>query len=290
MCLAIVVGRGKTSLDRSATLPRRSRHRAASRSGAAPSTLRVRPLGRGTHVRETRARPLEERHGIGMTQSLDVQLFICQVAKHPEIWDLNSEGNRHRRSKQRAWAQIARVFMADFDSMPDREKREVYKKLHGKWRNIRDSYVRDLRRKEGRRGYIYEEQLAFLQDLYSSSKGSGSEDPREHGEAAHRKRSAGKRHELSGASALASAEPPVIDNPRRRKRVNKADKIDFVDTPCHDHGRSYPVEDEDRSFFESLLPAVREFDVDRKLEFRSEVIRLVKQLRNCEGKTKADPS
>lgn len=37
--------------------------------------------------------------------------------------------------------------------------------------------------------------------------------------------------------------------------------------------------DEDRSFFESLIPMVQTFNMDQKLEFRMEVLQLVKRIR-----------
>lgn len=60
-----------------------------------------------------------------MTYCLDVEMFIGEVAKRREIWDLDSEDNRHKSRKQRAWAQIARVFIADFEDMPDGERQDV---------------------------------------------------------------------------------------------------------------------------------------------------------------------
>lgn len=57
--------------------------------------------------------------------SLNVELFISEVKKYPEIWDLNSEDNRFKSKKQHAWSEIARVFMSDFDDMPDKDKNDV---------------------------------------------------------------------------------------------------------------------------------------------------------------------
>ncbi|XP_068623559.1 uncharacterized protein [Battus philenor] len=236
-----------------------------------------------------------------MTYCLDVEMFISEVEKYPEIWDLNSEDNRYKNKKQRAWAQVAQMFIADFDDMEENEKLDVYKKLHSKWRNIRDSYVRDLKRKDGKKGYMYAKHLAFLDNLY---KGSGLPENGSEGESREwheldspkHWRSERKRRclEILGESNWPSDgedAPSTIDNlKRRRVKENKTEKIEFVDAPFPDPGCSYAVEDEDRSFFESLLPAVRDFDVDLKLEFRSEVIRLIKELRSDRRKFKPDPT
>ncbi|CAK1589987.1 unnamed protein product [Parnassius mnemosyne] len=236
-----------------------------------------------------------------MTYCLDVEMFISEVEKYPEIWDLNSEDNRHRNRKQRAWEQVAQVFITDFDEMSENEKLEVYRKLHSKWRNIRDSYVRDLKRKYSKKGYMYAKHLTFLDNLYKSNNNSGSEeDSRDwnHEDTTKLNKLAGKRRRFdvlneSNVSTSDGEEeiPSTIDNlKRRRVKESKAEKIEFVDAPYTDTSCSYAVEDEDRSFFESLLPAIREFNVDQKLEFRSEVIRLVKDFRKNGSKFKIDLS
>ncbi|KAG6443052.1 hypothetical protein O3G_MSEX002639 [Manduca sexta] len=62
-----------------------------------------------------------------MTYCLDVELFISEVKKYPEIWDLNCEDHRYKSRKQQAWAEVARVFINDFDDMPETEKLDVCK-------------------------------------------------------------------------------------------------------------------------------------------------------------------
>lgn len=58
---------------------------------------------------------------------LDVETFISEVKKYPEIWDLNSEDHRFKSKKQKAWSEIARVFISDFDDMPVTEKNDLCK-------------------------------------------------------------------------------------------------------------------------------------------------------------------
>lgn len=59
--------------------------------------------------------------------SLDVESFISEVKKYPELWDLNNEDNRHKSRKLKAWSEIARVFYVDFDEMSSTEKMEICK-------------------------------------------------------------------------------------------------------------------------------------------------------------------
>ncbi|XP_059054844.1 uncharacterized protein LOC131848901 [Achroia grisella] len=234
---------------------------------------------------------------------LDVETFISEVKKYPEIWDLHSEDNRFKNKKQRAWAEIARVFITDFDDMPDIDKIDVYRKLHGKWRNIRDSFVRHVKKKDGKRGYMYATQLSFLNDIYKPecSDDDIDNDPwPSDADDGHRfkKISLKRRLDLLSESNIwnsdcEDAPPSTIENlKRKRASKNKKHDIEYVDTPYVDaSGSAFQIEDEDRSFFESVLPIVRGFDVDQKLEFRSEILGLIKNIRsNSIRKFTLDPS
>ncbi|KAM3955761.1 uncharacterized protein ACR2FA_010317 [Aphomia sociella] len=238
--------------------------------------------------------------------SLDVELFISEVKKYPEIWDLHSEDNRFKNKKQRAWAEIARVFITDFDEMPEIDKIDVYRKLHGKWRNIRDSFVRHVKKKDGKRGYMYAAQLSFLNDIYKPSECSdddiidNNESWQSDADDGHRfkKISLKRRFDLLTESNIWTSDcddapPSTIENlKRKRPNKNKMHDIEYVDTPYVEAAASsYQIEDEDRSFFESLLPVVRGFGIDQKLEFRSEVLGLIKNIRSTAiRKFKLDPT
>lgn len=148
--------------------------------------------------------------------------------------------------------------------------------------------MRDLRKKDGKR-YMYSKFLTFLDNRYKKSQSGSETDSKEWNDETKHKRLTGKRKRFETLSesnwATDSDEvPSTIDNlKRRRVPENKDDernKTDFVDASFPDPSCSYTVEDEDRSFFDSLLPAVREFNVDQKLEFRSEVLRLIKEFRS----------
>lgn len=58
---------------------------------------------------------------------LDVESFISEVKKYPEIWNINCDGHRFKSKKQNAWADIARVFISDFEEIPEKEKNDVCK-------------------------------------------------------------------------------------------------------------------------------------------------------------------
>lgn len=72
---------------------------------------------------------------------LDVENFISEVKKYPEIWDSNSEDNRYKAKKQRAWTEIARVFIPEFDDIPAVEKIDVCK-YHTDFTKVRNAPVK----------------------------------------------------------------------------------------------------------------------------------------------------
>lgn len=62
-----------------------------------------------------------------MTDELDIELFIEEVKKHPEIWDVAAEEYHDRIKKRGAWIDICRKFVTTFDEMEEREKNEICK-------------------------------------------------------------------------------------------------------------------------------------------------------------------
>ncbi|XP_075984027.1 uncharacterized protein LOC142981801 [Anticarsia gemmatalis] len=232
---------------------------------------------------------------------LDVEMFISEVKKYPEIWDVNSEEYRFKSKKQQAWAEIAKLFITDFDHLPEKEKLDVYRKLNGKWRNIRDSFVRHMKRKYGKKGYIYARHLEFLRIIYKEKQNSqsgsdmeGDNDNEEHSDdddenklkaIGFKSRKLDILNEASFWESDADESPSTIENLKRKRCAKQENDIEYVDTPFPDPngtgaGFTSTIEDEDRSFFESLLPAVREFNMDQKLEFRTEVLCLIKGIRS----------
>lgn len=183
--------------------------------------------------------------------------------------------------------------------------------MHGKWRNIRDSFVRHIKRKYGKKGYIYARHLEFLNILYdkqNSQSGSDVEaendnnDQSDDEDDSKSKRVSfrSKKFDIVTDSTMwdsdAEDSPSTIENLKRKRISKHHDDIEYVDTPFPDTATSSSfttsAEDDDRSFFESLLPAVREFNMDQKLEFRTEVLCMIKSIRSKNGRRqyiKLDP-
>ncbi|XP_004928977.1 uncharacterized protein LOC114244913 isoform X2 [Bombyx mandarina] len=177
-----------------------------------------------------------------------------------------------------------------------------YKKLNGKWRNIRDSYVRSLRKGYG---YMYAKHLSFLNNIYKSTSQSGSDAEQDDNwqsdddSAKLSNVSFRKSFNIKNCDGItersvdwqSDGEEIPLRAPVRsvRKRRKIIPEIEYVE-PLAEPTCSSTGEDDDRSFFESVLPAVRVFDIDQKLEFRGEVLRLIKMIRYRKIKIKSDPT
>ncbi|KAI5642573.1 alcohol dehydrogenase transcription factor myb/SANT-like domain-containing protein [Phthorimaea operculella] len=221
-----------------------------------------------------------------MSYSLDVEHFIREIEKRPAIWHVNSEESRHKGMKLQAWEEVARNFIPDFGDMTTLEKEEVYRKLHGKWRNIRDSYVRNKKKRPGQRSYMYAKHLNFLDNVYKSSDKQSdkqSDDDAEWADDNDRVHDPRKKRSFTDTEYWQDdSDHDFSAEDTRTKKVKKEDNpLEYFEAPIiADTSCSFPtVEDEDKSFFDSLLPTVRSFDIDQKLEFRSEVLNLLKKIR-----------
>lgn len=65
------------------------------------------------------------------TYALDAEMFINEIKKYKELWSLSCDGYRFKaKDKQLAWANVARAFIPDFDTMKEVEKGEVCKLIY----------------------------------------------------------------------------------------------------------------------------------------------------------------
>lgn len=83
-----------------------------------------------------------------------------------------------------------------------------------------------------------------------------------------------------------TSERDVIHSKKVEKQKSKTSALEttlltFLDCPP----KPTPVEDEDKSFFDSLLPTLRTFDTDQKLEFRAEVLRILQRIRRSKSQS-----
>ncbi|GBP26207.1 hypothetical protein EVAR_74970_1 [Eumeta japonica] len=101
--------------------------------------------------------------------TFDTEKFIWEIESGKAIWDITSEEYSDRDLKKRRWEEIMNKMCSE--SLSENEKKEFGKSLQSKWKNIRTSYSREVKRRAGIKSgsaasrkspYVYFEQLHFL--------------------------------------------------------------------------------------------------------------------------------
>ncbi|MCP9259442.1 hypothetical protein DINM_001419 [Dirofilaria immitis] len=99
------------------------------------------------------------------------EAIILAVEQLPCLWNLSCEDYRNRSKRREGWSTVSRMLIRDFENKDVAERQSIEKEIQNKWKNIRDCYVRDMRRKNGEtvksrgkrtREYIHAGLLAFL--------------------------------------------------------------------------------------------------------------------------------
>ena len=144
-----------------------------------------------------------------------------------------------------------------------------------KWNNICDAFMRSLRKKSGQaatRKYLYADFLHFLlkitekDETESSIRGEGNNECTE--------RRVQQMDEVSTSSRVAG----TLQH-RRRKTTKVNDEIDRK--ILKSLRKIEPNEDE--AFFISVLPSVRQFSADDKLNFRLVILKAIKDVKTRSG-------
>lgn len=167
------------------------------------------------------------------------------------------------------------------------------KMLIKKWKNVRDQYVKSVKRRKGKSGsaakttknYIFHEQLSFLKgtvemretesslDVDLENSPQGLDDTREDNEEVNE-------------------DTDVVEKPREVNKVkvfkgpSKRKKVD-IEKEIMEH---LSKEDRHLSFFKGLLPSVNEFSDDETLQFQSLVINAIQNIKKARQNTGQHPS
>ncbi|KAG8240624.1 hypothetical protein J6590_105149 [Homalodisca vitripennis] len=116
-----------------------------------------------------------------LQQSFDTELFIDEVEKRRAIWDFESEDYKNRVLKRSAWVELVDLF---FEKDATVEQKKIYgASLRKRWKNLRDSFARELRKKKTTKSgsaavkstpYIYFQRLMFLENTMRNKETQSS--------------------------------------------------------------------------------------------------------------------
>jgi len=152
-----------------------------------------------------------------------------------------------------------------------------------KWNNTRDAFVRFLRKKTGQaatKKYLYADFLQFLLKITVKDETESSicgEGKNESAETQEEEETETVVQQMDEASTL-STDAGTLQH-RRRKTTKVSDEIDRKILKSLE--KIEP--DEDEAFFISVLPSVRQFSADDKLDFRIIVLKAIKDIKTRSG-------
>nr|CAH7747850.1 unnamed protein product [Callosobruchus chinensis] len=109
---------------------------------------------------------------------IEIELMITLVQEQPIIWDRTHELYKHKNETAKAWREICSILVEEFNTADEHEKTQICKSIHRKWTNMRDTWMKCVRkdaelRKSGSgktmKKYIYHDRMLFLQKNYSQT-------------------------------------------------------------------------------------------------------------------------
>ncbi|XP_014604754.1 PREDICTED: uncharacterized protein LOC106787151 [Polistes canadensis] len=229
----------------------------------------------------------------------DTEKFIKEIEKRPAIYDTNRSEYNDRNAKMSAWEEVFQVMVPNWWRLSDEERNMEEKSLRGKWRNIRDYFMKEfklqlqislqpdsVRRK--RKKYIYYDQLLFLMPIVEnklrimSTAGNQCKSEKSEGEGE------GDNPVIEESDVpLAHAVPSLTTGreyvqtnasfkmcPRYPKQLYETSFASF-DNESHDilpshSGQHVTIDEEDydKMFLLSLLPTIRQIPEEKKLDVR----------------------
>lgn len=159
-----------------------------------------------------------------------------------------------------------------------------------KWKNLKDNFMKNMKKQsksgqaaESGRRYIYARQLSFLKQAGATIETQSSIEGADNATNGHDGQMNFDESNFEDSNFVSEEEPtpnrPPRYNPSSKKRRNDLESalIDFMQTPIPVPVPSDPSGD--RAFFESILPSVKSFTEEQKLNFRCEVLNLIKRMR-----------
>ncbi|XP_020296914.1 uncharacterized protein LOC109861604 isoform X2 [Pseudomyrmex gracilis] len=116
----------------------------------------------------------------------DTERFIEEIQRRPAIYDVKRGEYNDRNAKMTAWDEVCQVMVPNWAHLTDEDRNIQEKNLRGKWRNIRDYFMKELKlqksHKNGpagrkRKKYVYFDRLLFLMPTVENKRNSASLSP-----------------------------------------------------------------------------------------------------------------
>lgn len=151
--------------------------------------------------------------------------------------------------------------------------------ITGKWQNIRDSFIKSLKKRSGearKKKYLYHDNLTFLLKVVQSDETQSSLDDSQNVQQSHVNETELEEavtDDIQVQSHVRQVHSRDNDTHKAPKRGRLQEEID---TRLLKALEKPP--DEDEAFFISITPMVRKFTDEEKLEFRMSVLQLIQNI------------
>ncbi|XP_026751272.1 uncharacterized protein LOC113511756 [Galleria mellonella] len=235
----------------------------------------------------------------------DVIELIRGVRERPCLWNKTLENYKDRVERRTAWEQIFRSLDERYDEMSAEEKRTMGELVLNKWTNIRDTFVKSLKTKMGKpkRKYLLHHHLKFLINE-SEEAGESMDDTSEPSNSFMKQeeptsdtvlqRISIRKHNDSDEDYVPDETPSRYTNAHNTRKRSK--KTEYKEEDMFTNTKEYAtnsalnfveveeaqdprVMNEDEAFFASLLPTVVKYNEDERLEFRIQVLSVMKKIK-----------
>ncbi|KRT82969.1 Myb/SANT-like transcription factor, partial [Oryctes borbonicus] len=219
---------------------------------------------------------------------IDNELLITLVEERIVLWDKTAEDYKNRNKTLEAWKQICKVLKYGYDEMSEKEQNEIGKQVIKRWTNIKDSFLRWLKKyndtiRSGAaanmrlRKYVYHDQLLFLKRVAAPNDTEDSLDDtvtvNEKKETSDNDTSDGRRHKTNDLE--------IQSRPKRKdKRTTTFEErmiktFEATPTPAP----SQQTQDRHMAFFAGIIPALGNFNEDQICDFQIGVLQLIQSLK-----------
>lgn len=145
-----------------------------------------------------------------------------------------------------------------------------------KWTNIRDTFVKTLKTKMGRprRKYLLYEHLKFLIKVTSTDEDFTVDFNTEDSSSYMKTERESPKESTSHRKKSRKSE--YYEEEAKKSKDSDKTEVDYVEVDeCNDPR----IMNEDEAFFASLLPSVVKYSEDERLEFRIEVLAVMKRIK-----------
>nr|XP_034836970.1 uncharacterized protein LOC117993294 isoform X3 [Maniola hyperantus] len=191
----------------------------------------------------------------------DVVQLIHAVKDRPCLWDKTAEIYKDRAERRAAWEEVFSLLEENYEELSSEQKRVTGEQILNKWTNIRDTFVKTLKRSRmgrPRRKYLLYDHVKFLIKVINTEEDFNVELSTDDN-SAYMKTERESPQEIPTTSTRKRSKKLNYceEEPKRSKEYDKYEKMeaDFAEIDeCNDPR----IMNEDEAFFASLLPSVQD--------------------------------